>query len=769
VKKLPGILVLLAGICLWLPAAAQVDSTFTWTDFYGTVTYNGQPAPIGTVVDAYDPDGVHCGTFTVGDITDSVGIFGFLPVYGDDPFTAGVDEGANAGETISFKVNGRDATVESGDPTWDAQTVKEISLSAGGAVAFSLVDFEDVKVGAPGDTVRFTIGVRNDGDGLDYYGVTSTSVHGWTTIDLDTPAYADPLDTAYVYFDVEIPVFGPDQEDTVNFSVFSYLDPATQVDNAYVIRSQDSGRVIAFTITEIPNDATGQPGDVISFQIGVRNDGSDMDYYGVTTSAIGDWETVDPSYEAAGIDDTVYLTFDVIIPASPLTRLTDTISYTLFSWVDPAESFDSSVIVNIPLDPTTVMTVVDPPVDASGAPGQTVRFNIAVRNSGTGVDIYGVTSTSKLGWTTVDKDSTFAAPTYTENVYFDVTIPTDAGDAVDSIIYTVFSRVDASQQYVDTVALTSEVIYAMTAIDLPGDQTGVPDDSIRFEVGVRNDGNVPDLYAMEVTSAKGWVTSNADSITNNPTETAYGWFDVFIPADAGNAVDTISYSIYSYNDGSQRYDGTVILTSNPATIIVVTGITFPTDRTAGPGDTVSFTVDIYNGGNVTDIYGFDIQTTLAWEVFADDSVSNPPGDTAQMMFDVVIPDDALTASDTIDFRLFSYVDTSQHISGTVVLSNISTGIADNNGALPDEYALAQNFPNPFNPTTTIAYALPGKSQVTLQVINVLGQFVDTRSLGTVPAGNHRVEYDGSRLASGVYFYRLVTDFGAETRKMVLLK
>ena len=767
-KKLPPILVLLAGLCLWLPAAAQVDSTFTWTDFYGTVTYNGEPAPIGTVVDAFDPDGVHCGTFTVGDIADSAGIFGFMPVYGDDPFSTGVDEGAEAGETISFKVNGRDANVDSGDPTWEGQTVKEISLSASGTVAFSLVDFEDVKVGAPGDTVRFTIGVRNDGDGLDYYGVTSTSVHGWTTMDLDTPVYANPLDTAYVYFDVEIPVFGPDQEDTVNFSVYSYLDPATQVDNAYVIRSQDSGRIIAFTITEIPSDASGQPGDVIPFTIGVRNDGSDIDYYGVSTSSLA-WETVDPSYEAAAIDDTVYLTFDVVIPTSPLTRLTDTIAYTVFSWVDPAENYEDTVIVDIPLDPTTVMAVVNPAQDASGAPNETVRFNVEVRNNGTGVDIYGITTTSMLGWTTADKDSTFAAPGFTEDVWFDVTIPSDAGSTVDSLIYTVFSRVDASQTFTDTVALTSEVIYALTAVDLPGDYTGAPDDSVRFEIGVRNDGNVPDLYTMEVTSARGWVTTMADSIANNPTETAYGWFDVFIPADAGNAVDTVSYSIYSYNDGLQRYDGTVIVTSSQATIIVVTGLTFPTNRTAGPGDTVSFAVEIFNGGNVTDYYGFDIQGSLPWEIFADDSVANLVGGTVEVWFDVVIPDDALSASDTIDFKLFSYVDTSQHISGTVVLTNISTSIADNNGSLPDEYAVMQNFPNPFNPTTTIAYALPGKSEVTLQVINVLGQVVDDRSLGTVSAGNHRLEYDGSRLASGVYFYRLLTDFGAETRKMVLLK
>jgi hypothetical protein len=55
------------------------------------------------------------------------------------------------------------------------------------------------------------------------------------------------------------------------------------------------------------------------------------------------------------------------------------------------------------------------------------------------------------------------------------------------------------------------------------------------------------------------------------------------------------------------------------------------------------------------------------------------------------------------------------------------------------------------------------------VIDVLGRYVDSRDLGNLGAGDHSVEYDASGLASGVYFYRVVTDMGYETRKMVLLK
>ncbi len=95
--------------------------------------------------------------------------------------------------------------------------------------------------------------------------------------------------------------------------------------------------------------------------------------------------------------------------------------------------------------------------------------------------------------------------------------------------------------------------------------------------------------------------------------------------------------------------------------------------------------------------------------------------------------------------------------------------ATRNSALPTTFALAQNFPNPFNPNTTISFALPIMSHVQLSIYNLNGKLVHTLVNGAMNAGYHHLQYDASRLASGVYFYRLDTGLYSATRKMILQK
>jgi hypothetical protein len=93
--------------------------------------------------------------------------------------------------------------------------------------------------------------------------------------------------------------------------------------------------------------------------------------------------------------------------------------------------------------------------------------------------------------------------------------------------------------------------------------------------------------------------------------------------------------------------------------------------------------------------------------------------------------------------------------------------------LPAEFALGQNFPNPFNPTTNIRYALPIDADVTISVYNTIGQKVLTLVNGSVKAGTHTVTADFSRISSGVYMYRIEArsenETFIETRKMTLIK
>ncbi len=89
--------------------------------------------------------------------------------------------------------------------------------------------------------------------------------------------------------------------------------------------------------------------------------------------------------------------------------------------------------------------------------------------------------------------------------------------------------------------------------------------------------------------------------------------------------------------------------------------------------------------------------------------------------------------------------------------------------MPSEFRLEQNFPNPFNPTTMIRYALPQKSQVTLTVSEVLGQKVAELVNGDIQAGFHEVQFNTGKLASGVYLYRLQAESFMATKKLLILR
>ena len=88
---------------------------------------------------------------------------------------------------------------------------------------------------------------------------------------------------------------------------------------------------------------------------------------------------------------------------------------------------------------------------------------------------------------------------------------------------------------------------------------------------------------------------------------------------------------------------------------------------------------------------------------------------------------------------------------------------------PSSPSLFQNYPNPFNPSTTIRYGLPGMSHVTLSVYNPLGQRVAILRDENQDAGYHEVRFDGSGLASGVYFYRLQAGNFVKTMKLLLFR
>ncbi len=98
-----------------------------------------------------------------------------------------------------------------------------------------------------------------------------------------------------------------------------------------------------------------------------------------------------------------------------------------------------------------------------------------------------------------------------------------------------------------------------------------------------------------------------------------------------------------------------------------------------------------------------------------------------------------------------------------------TGVNSRLTGVAKEFMLYQNYPNPFNPTTVISYQLSAVSNVTFKVYDILGREVATLVNEKQSAGNHSVTFDGSRLASGVYLYRLEAGSFVSVKKLLLLK
>jgi len=128
--------------------------------------------------------------------------------------------------------------------------------------------------------------------------------------------------------------------------------------------------------------------------------------------------------------------------------------------------------------------------------------------------------------------------------------------------------------------------------------------------------------------------------------------------------------------------------------------------------------------------------------------------------------------------LTGITDTIMVVSGYLHRYDIDAGIhldfgnitsIDDFTSAPKSFNLAQNYPNPFNPTTVIQFTLAKSENVRIAVFNSIGQLVAILVNGEVGAGTHSITFDASNLASGIYFYKLISNSVNITKKMVLMK
>jgi len=213
----------------------------------------------------------------------------------------------------------------------------------------------------------------------------------------------------------------------------------------------------------------------------------------------------------------------------------------------------------------------------------------------------------------------------------------------------------------------------------------------------------------------------------------------------------------------------VITGGNPATITWSTIANYPTGDVTRPasgvvrkggGVGVCITGGAIAGATLTSATNLWNFCTQSWQSMPVNSLarSNYKGGSADSS--LWCPGGFTTAgTGQFDRITFSLIDGS---CGLV-------GISVNENGVPSGYALAQNYPNPFNPTTTFTYGLPSTGVTKLVVTDVLGREVAVLVNEQKTAGIYTVNFDASRLSSGIYFYTLSSGSFKETKKMLLVK
>jgi plastocyanin len=196
---------------------------------------------------------------------------------------------------------------------------------------------------------------------------------------------------------------------------------------------------------------------------------------------------------------------------------------------------------------------------------------------------------------------------------------------------------------------------------------------------------------------------------------------------------------------------------------------FASNTLAGTRHTITFGSYFYNPNSLTVAVG----DTITWqgnEGFAFhplESTSVPPGASSFSQSSGTTFSYVVAVAGTYNYECVFHAFPPFSMTGT--FSANPTGVANDQTAPAARYELKQNFPNPFNPTTTIHFNIPTAQTVTIKVFNLVGNEIAILVNEKKDPGSYTVEFDGRNLASGIYLYRLEAGNFRETKKLVLMK
>jgi len=289
-----------------------------------------------------------------------------------------------------------------------------------------------------------------------------------------------------------------------------------------------------------------------------------------------------------------------------------------------------------------------------------------------------------------------------------------------------------------------------------------------------------------------------DSLTTNGSGSYTGWFGFVHTGNArftaGNyIIPTITLD--SMQNGSARYrfalnDSIFVLKFSDSTITTAgTGIYGVTQMSAK--NIVSLYDNINNTGrplSVAYIEGVGIDTTTMASLvpYYKDSVITRPGRWGSVIPNILttgvrrVNIHNIATGNIVNFNIDSNgvwpsgANTVNPTGGSAIpirmtASDILVSITKSGNIIPDKFALEQNYPNPFNPTTRINFNLPENAKVMLKIYDIAGKEISTLINENLNAGYYTVNFNGSNLSSGIYFYKIFMADFTKVLKMTLIK
>ncbi|KAA3599304.1 MAG: T9SS C-terminal target domain-containing protein [Calditrichaeota bacterium] len=265
---------------------------------------------------------------------------------------------------------------------------------------------------------------------------------------------------------------------------------------------------------------------------------------------------------------------------------------------------------------------------------------------------------------------------------------------------------------------------------------------------------------------------------------------VFLSFGFANAQGTVTILGGNFNADSVGFSFTVpIEVTGITSQDLITGYSFDISYPNGlqlENVEVTNTITPSTGANS---YQTALNKTFAQQVrFAaaggQNQITLPQGQTSGILANLIFKVNSSVTNGQIEFTEFNanttpngFVFNSGSVPTTLVNGTIDVtlvGIEDENNSLPTSFSLNQNFPNPFNPSTTIQFALPVSEFVSLKIYNLLGQEVNQLVDENFNAGFHNVKWNGldknnNPVSSGVYLYKIEAGSFVSIKKAVYLK